>query len=103
MKLKPGVHLKELQPQLVFAALIVQSIYHKHAHEATVTSANDGQHKSGSLHYEGFALDFRIKDFQGNKTALAVEVADALGSDFDVVLEDLGKPNEHLHVEYDPG
>jgi hypothetical protein len=30
------------------------------------------------------------------------EVKGSLGIHFDVVLEGIGTPNEHLHVEYDP-
>ena len=102
MRLKVGVKLTDLQPQMVLAAMIVQEVYRERGGKATITSANDGTHGTLSLHYKGMALDLRTKDFEGNKQALVLEIKDRLGEDFDVILEDEGKPNEHLHCEYDP-
>jgi len=100
MKLKPGVRLKDLSPQMALAAMIVRDCYG--GGECTITSANDSTHSALSFHYKGNALDFRTKDYAGNKEALATKIKEALGSDFDVVLESLGKDQEHVHVEYDP-
>ena len=104
MKLKPGVLLGELTPQMVMGALIVKSVYQKldPACSCTVTSANDSKHGDKSLHYEGNALDFRTHDFTANKLYLVQEVKSSLGIHFDVVLEGVGTANEHLHVEYQP-
>ena len=100
MKLKSGVKLTGLQPQMALAALIVTSVYAPAA--CTITSANDSTHSEGSLHYKGQALDFRTKDYAGDRVKLRDDVRAALGPDFDVVLEALEQDNEHLHVEYDP-
>ena len=100
MKLKAGVRLTDLQPQMVLAAFIVDEIYADA--ECTITSANDSKHSDASLHYKGCALDFRTKDYAGDKQALRDRIKAALGPDFDVVLEALGEDNEHIHVEYDP-
>lgn len=66
-----------------------------------VTSMNDGQHRAGSLHYAGRAVDIRTHDLalpDAQSFARAVELmVSHLG--FDVVLEDAPP---HLHVEYDP-
>jgi hypothetical protein len=73
--------------------------------EFTVTSVADGVHAvKGSLHYAGAAFDMRIHDLpdDASKASLRAELEVALGSDFDVVLEDAGQPNEHLHVEHQP-
>jgi len=104
MKLKPGVLLGELTPQMVMGALIVKSVYQKldPGCSCTVTSANDSKHSDKSLHYTGNALDFRTHDFTANKLYLVQEVKGSLGIHFDVVLEGVGTPNEHLHVEYQP-
>jgi len=69
-----------------------------------ITSANDGKHAVDSLHYGGRACDYRTKylGLDGRELELRGRVKDALGSDFDVVMEDIGGENEHLHVEYDP-
>lgn len=102
MKLKPGVKLKDLSPQMALAALVVFSLYDKRGAECVITSANDSKHGTNSLHFRGGALDFRTKNYVGDKKWLRDEIADCLGEEFDVVLEDLGEDNEHLHVEYDP-
>ena len=102
MLLKPGVKLKDLQPQMVLAAVIVHSIYARAGCECVITSANDSKHSEASLHYEGGALDFRTKTYKFDRRALRQEVKAALGPDFDVLLEDEGVVNEHLHIEYDP-
>ena len=100
MKLKPGVRVPGLSAQMVLAAMIVRDCYGDT--ECIVTSANDSTHSQHSLHYLGRALDFRTKNYPGSRTLLRNNVAAALGDDFDVVLEDVGGENEHLHVEYDP-
>lgn len=67
-----------------------------------VTSGNDSVHARGSKHYTDEALDFRTKHLTTNaKHAWSAELKRRLGRDFDVILEDEGGPNEHLHVEYD--
>jgi hypothetical protein len=101
MRLKPGVKLGSLTPQMALAAIIVHFCYAERGAHCTITSANDGQHSTLSFHYKGNALDFRTKDFNGNKTALVAEIKSRLGADFDVILEDLGGNNEHLHLEFD--
>ena len=108
IRLKPGVRLKELQPQMALAAHVVDGVFYDFSIlECWITSANDGRHSPTSLHYrDGLcrALDFRTHqtDLDGREVALRNEVKARLGDDFDVVLEDVGGPNEHLHVEYDP-
>lgn len=102
MVLKEGVHLADLQPQMVLAAVIVHSIYSRSGCECVITSANDSAHSERSWHYKGRAFDFRTKNYKFDKGALRQEIKAALGEDFDVLLEDEGGANEHLHVEYDP-
>ena len=67
-----------------------------------VTSGNDSKHKVGSLHFVDRALDFRTKHLStAEKHQLVAAVKKRLGSDYDVILESEGKPNEHLHIEHD--
>lgn len=101
MKLKPGVKLKDLQPQMALAAMIVRDCYESFGATCTVTSANDSRHSPLSLHYMGQALDFRTKDFPASKQALLGMIRDSLGTEFDVLLEGEHTDNEHIHVEYD--
>ena len=100
MILKAGVRLAGLQPQMVLAAMVVNEIYGDT--ECVITSANDSKHSAASLHYKGCALDFRTHNYTNDKVYLRDKIKAALGQDFDVVLEAVGTPNEHLHVEYDP-
>ena len=113
MRLKYSVKLSGLTPQIVLGAVIIADVYTSLDKNAicTITSANDSIHSPKSLHYgregkytDGLcrALDFRTHDFDGDKQQLLHECKEALGPDFDVVLEAEGSPNEHLHVEYDP-
>jgi hypothetical protein len=104
MKLKKGVKITNLTPQMVLAIRIVESVYQRLEpwYDLTITSVDEGQHGPRTLHGKGLAVDFRTKDFNGNKYKLQNEVKAALGDDFDVVLEDMHGPQEHLHVELDP-
>lgn len=67
-----------------------------------VTSGNDGVHMRGSKHYSDEALDFRTKTLsKTDKHLFKDTLTQRLGKGYDLVLEDEGGPNEHLHVEYD--
>ena len=69
----------------------------------TITSVNEGRHMSGSLHYQGRALDIRSKIYPPEKVAEVVsEFKKLYDKDYDLIWESQGKPNEHLHLEYDP-
>lgn len=105
--LKSGVSLKGLQAQTTLAIFAVHELFMSKGIKFVVTSCNDGVHMLGSLHYKGFAFDIRTHDItllnRGTYlTGLTKEVKDMLGVEFDVLLEDLGGPNEHMHVEFDP-
>lgn len=103
MRLKHGVSLKDLAPQMALAAIVVRDVYAMLDPDATctVTSVNDSKHSESSLHYKGCALDFRTHDFRGDKQQLLHELREALGPEFDVLLEGEGTPNEHIHAELD--
>lgn len=104
MRLKRGVKLHKLSPQMALATQVVASVFADFGVPCVMTSANDSQHSPNSKHYEGNAGDYRTKyqELNGKEWALAAEVKDRLGPDFDVVMEAIGTDNEHLHVEYDP-
>ncbi len=68
-----------------------------------VTSGNDSIHMGTSKHYHDEALDFRCKQMSAlTKKVLIKEFSRRLGKDYQVILENEGKPNEHIHCEYDP-
>lgn len=103
MRLKPGVSLKLLQPQTVVAMIVADGVWNDLGAELVVTSGNDGTHMPTSLHYQGKAFDCRTHVFEEGQAARAVEILKAaLGAEFDVILEHLGEPQEHCHVENQP-
>lgn len=112
MKLKPGVRLRGTRPELCVAMMVAEDVFERVCHrlalgdvEFTLTSVADGTHvEKASLHYTGDAFDFRVHDLRDpiEKASMRAEVEVALGPDFDVLLENPGTDNEHIHVEYQP-
>lgn len=70
----------------------------------TITSGLDGTHSARSLHYALRALDLRTKNFPSNdaKRGFLKLLQDHFGQDYDILLERLNGPNEHIHLEFDP-
>lgn len=99
-KIKHGVSFGAY-PQLAMAIAhnCIASVFAAHGCDCIVTSALDGEHSKNSLHYEGRALDYRTRHVPRKDILQDIvrEIAEALGPEFDVVLE-----ATHLHVEYDP-
>lgn len=107
MRLKRGVKLTGLTPQMAIANQIVNGVFKEFGVECVITSANDGTHGANSLHSrDGLcrAFDYRTHyvTLNGFEVKLRDEVKERLGDEFDVVMEGIGTPNEHLHVEHDP-
>lgn len=106
MKLKPGVSLKGMTPQMVVAMIVVRDAYGSVDLEPTITSCNDGKHGENSLHSrDGMcrAMDVRSKPLLTSpaKHAMLAQLRSDLGEEFDVVLENEGEDNEHFHIEWD--
>ena len=95
MKIKEGVILSE-SSAIPIALQIIEPILKKHGQELVITSMMDGQHMTGSKHYEGQAVDLRIWDLH-HKDSCVSKMRTALGENYDVVLE-----SDHIHLEYDP-
>jgi hypothetical protein len=105
MRAKPGVRIDGITTETLRALLLVDALYARHGWELRVTSINDGKHKVGSLHPKGRAFDVGTKELPGGsptRYALRAEIEVELGPEFDVVLEEVGGPNEHIHIEHDP-
>jgi hypothetical protein len=96
--IKPGVDLRGLTPQMAIAYTIACAVYQRHCNTVcTITSASDGKHGVNSLHYKGKALDLRTFNVPTAALPLLVQsLKDALGAQFDVVLE-----ADHVHIEWD--
>lgn len=99
MKLKKGVDITGLQPELVLGLIIAECVYRTVANvDLMVTAVKDGKHMTGSLHYKGLAADLRSKDVpEAVLPALVSTLQSSLGDQFDVVFE-----ANHIHIEFDP-
>jgi len=98
MRLKAGVRLVGVKPELVVGLTITDSIFSDYEQRLVVTAVVDGQHQSGSLHYPGMAFDARIAGIpQPILERISAALKDGLGEDFDIVLE-----LDHLHIEFQP-
>jgi len=103
ISLKPGVSVRGIKPEAVLAVLVAWTVYFQQGLFMTITSCFDGRHRSGSLHYMGLAFDCRSKDLTAAHKAVVVDnLRRQLGLAYDVLLEDEGQANEHIHVEFDP-
>lgn len=77
-----------------------------------ITSLNDGQHRTDSKHYSGYAFDLRTRDFYDAKQgkhwermlAFRTRLRHELGPHgVDVLIHPDDEPGfPHLHIEYDP-
>ena len=103
MELKPGASLQGLQLPMRAALIVADRLWRQYGRPegVTVTSGTDGTHSAGSLHYYGYALDFRIRYFhevtiQSLYQDLCSHLAALDGYSYDCILE-----RDHIHVEYD--
>lgn len=101
MRLLPGVDPAGIQPELLLALQIAEPIWRRFgAEELWVTSIRDGQHKTGSFHYVGKAVDLRVKNLPlGTWESVRAALQAAVGPQYDVLLED---SPPHIHIEHDP-
>lgn len=107
---KAGVNLSTVRPEIDSAISVVVWVYRLFAGDdefmPIITSADDYEgHTTKSAHYAGAAVDFRIKDMGtlDERKELAQRVRDELGERFFVLHEDVGRSNEHLHVQLKNG
>ena len=96
--LKNTTRLFNLQPQTAIGIVVCANFFDEIGKHCIVTSAWDSQHRPGSLHYVGCAFDLRTRHLDDiEASAVADEIRNRLGRDFDVVLE-----SDHIHVEWQP-
>lgn len=101
LQLAEGVRINGLSSEMLLGIQIVHGAFSElGAKYCIITSVSDGEHSVGSLHYTGNAVDFRTFNLGGQaREKLERDLRDALGMDFDVVME---TNPEHLHIEYQP-
>ncbi len=97
MKIKKGVRMDGIRPEIVAIFPVVEEVYKYAEMVCVLTSAREGVHSSNSLHPKGFAVDFRYTAGTVYRDAeIANMIRDALPDEYDVIPED-----DHIHVEYD--
>jgi len=97
MKIKEGVVMTGLQLQMRDVLIAADQIWKDAGQELVVTEGTGGTHSAGSLHYYGYALDLRSRDFSlAELNDVVDKLNKALGSYYNVVVH-----NTHIHVEYD--
>ena len=97
MQLKKGVSVKGIRPELLLGLTIASDVYKKLGEDLVITAVTDGKHKRGSLHFLGLGADLRTRFFSDNGKNATKLLKEALGDEFDVVLE-----KDHIHLEYQP-
>jgi hypothetical protein len=99
-----SVNISSLCPEILIGLHVLDAIHKKFTgQEIIVTSGNDGQHMANSLHYQNLAADVRTHDLsKPDKLAILTEAKIFLDIDFDIILEYMDLPAEHIHLEFDP-
>jgi len=98
IKIKSGVRLTGLQPQMVLAAMIGDGVYSKYGVDFVITSGVEGKHSGTSRHYLGYAIDSRTRDFLPNDIPkVTKQLREALGDDYYVAFE-----VNHFHISFKP-
>lgn len=105
MKLKPEVKEEGVAREVWYALGVLQGCMYAYGaggYELVVTALRDGQHKEGSLHYQGKAADVRSKDVPHAEDVVRVANSILNEQGFDLLFESKGQPSEHFHLEFDP-
>ena len=99
MEIKEGASLNGVNVAMRPVLLEGERIWNKYGVDFVVTCGTDGEHSAGSMHYYGYAVDLRIRDFSDQeKKAVYADLKARLGLAYDVILH-----STHIHVEYKIG
>lgn len=107
MKLKQGVSLHGVQPEIMIAMQVADRCYTEEGLEMWVTSVCDGKHGRSSKHFVGYAFDSDGVDGRGSAASykqlqrVADSLLGSLTAEFDVVFGGIHHKS-HIHVEFDP-
>jgi hypothetical protein len=100
----PECVAKSLHPQLFRGLMVAAEVWGERGiPELYVTRLADNGHKATSLHPKGQAADIRTHTLpNGLEESFRAALDSRVGAGYDVILEAVGTPNEHLHMEWDP-
>ena len=102
LKFKEGVTLRGLKAETLLAMQVATDVVkEQEGKDCIITSITDGVHSKGSVHKDGYAFDMRAHHLS-NPSKVAAALKARLTSGYDVLLESIGKPNMHIHVELSP-
>lgn len=95
-----GLHPRVINQGLVAAEKAFREVG---GYVVTITSVCDGVHSSRSYHYLLGAVDLRSKNIATaeEKKEILRRMRRDTPDDFDILLEHLGRSQEHYHCEYD--
>ena len=93
--IKPGVRVAGMSNEILLGVVIAHQLFYERGAGCTITSCTDGDHKPGSLHHTGRAVDLRLPTLGVEQ--IVQQLKNRLGDEYDVVLE-----KDHIHLEYDP-
>ena len=95
---KEGVVIREINEPMLKLLNALLDAGSSWSYSPTLTSATDGKHKAGSLHYKSLAWDVRTSDLPKERWEEYTELVKSfLTAEYDVILE-----KDHIHVEFDP-
>jgi len=98
MRIKPGVDINGLKPEILIALMIAQSVYQDYGAELVLTCGVEADHSPKSLHYVGLAIDIGISSLsRSSAVKISSDLSAKLSDQFDIVLE-----NDHIHIEFQP-
>jgi hypothetical protein len=106
---KEGVRLRGVRTEIVFAMLIADEVHREVTGGVaiTITSVTDGVHGERSFHHNGAAFDGRTKELTPEqRTTFLTKLRERLSQlpgVYQMIFEDAGGENEHVHVEHDDG
>ncbi len=94
-----GVRVRSPYVAMALLIAVVHETFRELGVDAIVTSVSDGRHSSTSLHYSGFAIDWRTRDLPDDlaRTLLRDRIVSRLGVDYEIILE-----SHHLHCAWEP-
>lgn len=98
----PGVHLSVFDNKVLMFFMVLESIWKVFNVVPVITSGNDGTHREGSHHYNGYGWDVRTKDVPNPGRAYLALRTVLKTIDPSYKLELIETPeNKHIHVGYD--
>jgi hypothetical protein len=94
--IKEGVSLQGLQIEMREVLIQMESIFNKIDKELVITSGTEGLHSATSLHYYGYALDFRKRHLKENEKARVLAyLYENLHDNYRIIDHDT-----HYHIEF---